>query len=175
LRKAKDGSSASITCPAMVKDYNKNMGYVDYADMTKSYYEIDRKSHKWWHRIFFYFLDVAVTNSCILFKLKCQERMIPLKDFRLVIVAGLVGIPTTSPRRKQKSFKNKTNNFKVQIPLEMRFANVAHIPKRCTIHRCHNCSTKKNPKRSRWECSTCNVALCLTSEKNCFETFHQKQ
>jgi hypothetical protein len=174
LRKAKDGSSASITCPTMVKDYNKNMGYVDYADMMKSYYEIDRKSHKWWHRIFFHFLDVAVTNSYILFKLKCQGRNIPLKDFRLAVVAGLVGVPTTSPRGKQKSFKNQTNNFKVRIPLEMRFANVAHIPKSCTIRRCHNCSTKENPKRSRWECSTCNVALCLTSEKNCFETFHKK-
>lgn len=47
LRKAKDGSSASIKCPTRVKNYNKNMGYVDYADMMKSYYEIDRKSHKW--------------------------------------------------------------------------------------------------------------------------------
>lgn len=159
----------------MVKDYNKNMGYVDYADMIKSYYEIDRKSHKWWHRIFFHFLDVAVTNSYILFKLKCQGRKIPLKDFRLAVVANLVGNPTTSPRGKQKSFKNKTNNFKVRIPLEMRFSNVAHIPKSCTIRRCHNCSTKENPKRSRWECYTCNVALCLTSEKNCFEKFHQKQ
>lgn len=104
-----------------------------------------------------------------------SREAIPLEDFRLAVVAGLVGIPTTYPKGKQKSFKNKTNNFKFRIPLEMRFANVAHIPKSCTICRCHNCSTKENPKRSRWEFSTCNVALCLTSEKNCFETFHQKQ
>jgi len=30
-----------------VKDYNNHMGYVHYADMMRSYYEIDRKNHIW--------------------------------------------------------------------------------------------------------------------------------
>lgn len=140
----------------------------------KSYYEIDRKSKKWWHRIFFHFLDVSVTNSYILFKIKSRGKPIPLKNFRLAVVAGLVGIPFTSPRGKLPQSKDKVNHFKPNIPLETRFANVAHLPKSCTIRRCHNCSTKEKPKRTRWECSTCNVALCLTSDQNCFSTFHTK-
>ena len=100
LRKAKDGLSTTLTCPKLVKDYNKHMGYVDYADMMKSYYEIDRKSKKWWHRIFIHFLDVSVTNSYLLFKIKSQGKPIPLKDFRLAVVAGLVGILFTSPKGK---------------------------------------------------------------------------
>ena len=39
------------------------MGYVDKADMLKSLYVLDRKSKNWWHRIVFYFLDVALVNS----------------------------------------------------------------------------------------------------------------
>lgn len=81
-RKAKYRSLTIVAFPQMVKDYNKHMGHVDYADMMKSYYEIDRKIHKSWHRIFFHFLDVAVSNSYILFKHKSQGKIIPLKDFR---------------------------------------------------------------------------------------------
>jgi len=54
-RKNKDGSTISVSCPLAVTNYNTHMGYVDYADMLNSYYKIDRKSHKWWHRIFSFF------------------------------------------------------------------------------------------------------------------------
>jgi len=37
LRKEKDGSSTTLICPKLVKDYKKHMGYVDYADVMKSY------------------------------------------------------------------------------------------------------------------------------------------
>lgn len=96
-RKAKDGTSKVLKCPQLVNDYNKHMGYVDFADMMKSYYEISRKSHKWWHRIFFHFLDVAVTNSYILYEQNKQEKRLTLKEFRLDVVAGLVGVPCISP------------------------------------------------------------------------------
>nr|XP_012231249.1 PREDICTED: piggyBac transposable element-derived protein 3-like [Linepithema humile] len=46
-RRMKDGSTKIISCPEMVKEYNKHMGYVDKADMLKSLYEVDRKSKKW--------------------------------------------------------------------------------------------------------------------------------
>lgn len=49
---------------------------------------------------FFHFLDVAITNSFILFKIKSQGKLMSLKEFILALVAGLVGIPHTSPRGK---------------------------------------------------------------------------
>lgn len=45
-RRLRDGTNEEVACPVMVKDYNTHMGYVDKADMLKSYYEIDRKSKK---------------------------------------------------------------------------------------------------------------------------------
>ena len=52
-RKKKNGSVEDIPCPRMIRGYNTHMGYVDRFDMMKSLYEVDRKSHKWWYRIFF--------------------------------------------------------------------------------------------------------------------------
>lgn len=54
-RKLKDGTKVDFPCAKLVKDYNKHMGHVDKADMLKKCYEIDRRSKKWWHRIFFIF------------------------------------------------------------------------------------------------------------------------
>jgi len=54
-RRNKDGSREEIICPKLMKDYNENMGFVDKADMLKALYEVNRKSRKWWHRIFWYF------------------------------------------------------------------------------------------------------------------------
>ncbi|GFY50799.1 piggyBac transposable element-derived protein 4 [Trichonephila inaurata madagascariensis] len=61
-KKEKDGKKIKIACPKAViriwKNYNRNMGYVDHFDQLKSMYDIDRKSKKWWHRIFFLFFFI---------------------------------------------------------------------------------------------------------------------
>eukprot|EP00102_Acyrthosiphon_pisum_P020738 XP_016657948.1 PREDICTED: piggyBac transposable element-derived protein 4-like [Acyrthosiphon pisum] len=172
-RKNKDGSTISISCPLAVTNYNTHMGYVDYADMLKSYYEIDRKSHKWWHRIFFHFLDVSVVNAFILFRESSQGSTLNIKQFRLAVVAGLVGLPSTSSKGR-KQLPKKINLFKPKIPIEQRFSNVGHPPQSCSSRRCNNCSTKGKPHRTKWECMSCKIGLCLTNEKNCFISFHTK-
>lgn len=55
-RKQKDGERVEVNCEKLVKEYNKNMEFVDKSDMLKSWYELDRKSKKWWHIFFFIFL-----------------------------------------------------------------------------------------------------------------------
>ena len=65
-RKNKDGSTQLVEAPKMVKHYMQHMGCVDKADMLKSLYELDRKSTKWRHQIFFHLMDVTLVNSMIL-------------------------------------------------------------------------------------------------------------
>lgn len=52
-RKNRDGSVEGVPCPTALIDYNKNMNFVDKFDQNLNVYKIDRKSKKWWHRIFF--------------------------------------------------------------------------------------------------------------------------
>ena len=79
-RKMKDGTCETISCPDLVKNYNQNMGHVDNAGMLKSLYEIDRKSKRWWLRIFWHFIDVTVINSFILFRKISDGRSLELKE-----------------------------------------------------------------------------------------------
>jgi len=66
-RKNADGSTVQVSCPNNASYYNRYMGGVDLVDQLKGYYGIDRKSKRWWIRLFFHFVDLAVTNAYILY------------------------------------------------------------------------------------------------------------
>lgn len=172
-RKKKNGSAEDIPCPRMIRDYNTHMGYVDRFDMMKSLYEVDRKSHKWWHRIFFYFVDAAVCNAFILYQQRCYCKSLTLKQFRMSVSRGLIGIVEPTKRGRPSS-ERPPSNFKKVVPYEVRYGNAVHMPERSTSLPCAKCSTLKDVHRTIWKCSTCQVGLCLNKDRNCFALFHLK-
>lgn len=68
LKKNKQGQRGPVSCPRVVEEYNNIMGGVDRFDQLRQYYEIRRRSTKWWHRILYYCLDMAIINAHILMK-----------------------------------------------------------------------------------------------------------
>ncbi|PSN34411.1 hypothetical protein C0J52_20639 [Blattella germanica] len=52
-QKEKDHSGRDVSSPKKVQDYNKSMGGMDKADVLQAMYNRDRRSKKWWHRMFF--------------------------------------------------------------------------------------------------------------------------
>lgn len=97
-----------------------------------------------------------------------------LKQFRLAVAAGLVGTPQCTTPKVKKQEKIVLNKYKPNIPLEQRYSNACHMPQSCSSRRCNHCSTKENPHRTKWECSSCKVGLCLTPNKNFFKIYHTK-
>ncbi|XP_035224253.1 piggyBac transposable element-derived protein 4-like [Stegodyphus dumicola] len=89
-RKEKDATKVNINCPKAISTYNMKMGFVDKFDQLVSLYEIDRKSTKWWQRIFFHFADVAVINIYILHKMLTGAEINTTKDFRLNLLCPSV-------------------------------------------------------------------------------------
>ena len=66
-RKQCDGSIIVVGCPSAVVVNNDNMGGVDLADQKRKLYSASQKSKvKWYMRLFYYLLDVAVVNAHIL-------------------------------------------------------------------------------------------------------------
>ncbi|KAJ8950040.1 hypothetical protein NQ314_008046 [Rhamnusium bicolor] len=91
------------------------MGGVDKADMLKSRYEVDRKSKKWWHRIFFYFLDLCVVNAYIIYKSRSEGARLPLKQFRISVATGLIGAKNQTPKRGRPGCSKTPNKYKVTV------------------------------------------------------------
>ncbi|XP_051168535.1 piggyBac transposable element-derived protein 4-like [Leptopilina boulardi] len=172
-RKLKDGSRILVPCSVMVSDYNQHMGYVDKADQLKSTYQISRKSKKWWPRLFWHLLDVAITNAYIIYVEKGNKNM-TLKAFRLAIVDGLVG--GIQPLKKsRKNLPKVLGPHKPQISVEKRRSGSAHLPVYNQDGKRRRCALRSNSakeRKSAWICSECKVALCLTSQKNCFQAYH---
>jgi hypothetical protein len=78
MRRVKNGNEIEVGRPMVVAHYNSNMGGVDHADMLWSLYGFDRKSRKWWHRLFFGMMDMTMVNSYIAY---CDlVEKIPLLD-----------------------------------------------------------------------------------------------
>lgn len=112
-RTQRDGAKKVVPCPSLVKDYNALMGCVDKADQLKEVYAIDRRSKKWWSRIFFHFLDTTIVNAYVIYSLNIKGlgKALSLKAFRLSIVRALCGVPIPNQvlrgRRSALVEKNK--------------------------------------------------------------------
>lgn len=165
------GVVTQIPCPQLLTDYNKHMNGVDKFDQNKHTYEINRKSHKWWHRIFFYFLDASVVNAFVLHK-QLNLNKTTMKNFRLSIVEYLVAVQKRPSKRSHSSLSVAIKKHKPFVPKKIRHENSDHQPKYTSRRRCGLCSTSQQQVRTNWMCSTCNVPLCLGKDKVCFERYH---
>lgn len=178
-RKKKDGSVAQITAPPVVKDYNSNMGAIDKNDQLKKSCAIDRKSRRWWIRIFLHLLDICRVNSFIMYQLSYirwnsgpmadePPSLLNQKEFSSSLVKSLCG---TFSNRKAQGRPSSVQLLLVRTPGH----ESVNVTKEGALKRgrCHECSIGPNKKKSRVEtvygCLQCQVRLC---RDKCHDIFH---
>lgn len=170
LRRNKTGEREAVYCPIVIAEYNKIMGGVDKFDQLLERYAIGRRSTKWWHRILYYLVDMAIVNSFILMNTTRKVTGDQL-TFRINLARQLIN-GFTSKKRRNKPVMFLPN--KRTVPEEVRLSDVGkHLPvQTATYKRCRLCSTKAHEKRTRYTYSSCQVPLCI---QPCFRRFHGKQ
>jgi hypothetical protein len=62
----------AIPTSSMHVEYTTHMRGVDVADQLWASYSIQNRSHKWWHRIFFFLLNMIVINMFIIYVTACK-------------------------------------------------------------------------------------------------------
>ncbi|XP_055924618.1 piggyBac transposable element-derived protein 4-like [Argiope bruennichi] len=168
-------TSNPIMKPECIVEYNKNMGGIDLSDAVIIQYPSFRKTVKWYKKLFFNIMDMAVFNANILFNKKSKNNL-PLLNYRLNLVNQIISqysskIPKVNVIPKSAESLN---------PLRL---TERHFPKLCSKEtgekvrrRCFVCShSRKNPPKrqmSYYECKDCNVGLCVDP---CFQIFHTKK
>lgn len=179
----------NVQCPAIVEEYNSFMGGVDSFNMLMSLYRTNRKSRKWYLRIFFWALNVAIINGWLYYRRHCSQRNVlpksrlDLLEFTSRVSECMVlkyklpssisrkrGRPTSSgdTESSQESSVRKRRERARNILQEVRHDNVGHFPAHSEPkQRCRICSSYV-----RIKCIKCNSHLCITKAKNCFLNFH---
>ncbi|KAF2881575.1 hypothetical protein ILUMI_24595 [Ignelater luminosus] len=118
-----------ISCPNIVKQYNKHMGSADLQDSFLGLYPIKIKSRKWYHRIFYHMLDVITVNAWILDKkiktqLRKKDKIIPLLAFKTALAQllcsrgssssskrGRPSINTPQPQKKRRCIEARPDGY----------------------------------------------------------------
>nr|XP_039271113.1 piggyBac transposable element-derived protein 2-like [Styela clava] len=170
-----------VTRPFMVDFYNRSMGGVDLLDALIAYYRIRIRSKKYYLRIFFHLVDLAIVNSWILYRRDCESlgvasnKQRDLLSFRSSVAESLCklgkistplkrGRPlSTTPPRIRRIATPHPNN-------EVRTDATGHWPvveakrQRCRFPGCDS--------KPVIRCTKCGVYLCLNKAKNCFAWYH---
>lgn len=173
-----------IPCPKIISEYNAHMGGVDHMDSFLGRYRIRIKSRKWYIRIFYHLLDLAVINAWIIYKKNAKN--VPKKDilnlgtFRnelafvlcnMGAAKGKKGRPSSSLLENEIQAKKKRSAVAVAPPKEVCRDGQDHWPLvggslRCKYPNCKGYSTI--------HCSKCNINLCLNKNNNCFSKYHNE-
>ena len=162
-RRRKDGTRKDVSCPEAIVLYNKYMGGVDKGDQLRGYYNVRLKSRKMYKYIFWFLLDVVITNSFILHQFApAPRKALTQKQFRVQLARELIG---DYNGRKQpgrpRSFPSASTSSKRQHP--------QHFPRKAEKGRCRKCHTHY----TTWYCAECGLRLCHTgTDSDCFMNYH---
>lgn len=82
-------TDSQIMKPECIVRYNKFMGAVDKTDMLLHSVECIRRTTKWYKKLFFHFLDLALLNSHVLYK-EITKKSIPLAKFQTDLIREIL-------------------------------------------------------------------------------------
>lgn len=178
-----------VPCPPLLRDYNIGMGGVDFNDRQRKFYNLGRRSYRWYRRIFFYLLEVAAHNTYVL-----RRKAVPKKHtdedngplaFRMDLVTQLIGEARAEKNvgRPRMTDAPRLSNVGMHTPIILEKSLVCKVCSKVVSenYRRQYQDTPKDRRprvpyvsRSQIGCEECDVPLCLTKDRNCFKDWHSK-
>jgi len=147
--------------PEMIYKYNLFSRGVDRHNQLCSYYLSNRRSIKWYRKIFFYVIEASLVNSYIFYKTKNIQKT-DLMNFQLSVIQGLTKVPLNF----EKEFQKDNPCIKEHRLQGKHFIEVSKSRLDCVV-----CSKKNCRKKTNNRCEICKVHL---HETKCFKFYHTK-
>ena len=154
------------------------MGGVDLCDRMLSHNSMGFRSRKWPVRVIMHFVDLALCNSWIQYKLEHQDKSMQFYDFRVAIGLDLV---KSMPNSRETSDDTSSENENVQSPRieplpspSARYSAADHMPVLCVQKNSSRCRMLGCKGKSKVKCEKCRIFLCLQGKRNWIKKFHRK-
>jgi len=142
------------------------MGGVDVGDQMLSKFHTMRRCKKAYKKIFFYFIDMMLLNSYVLFKNYKKDRAFHVYKQKLVeeiIDKYLPNVKVSEASINDSITRYTGRHFLIWIPATLAKRNR-------TSKRCVACLSKSLRRETVFKCHVCDVALCIDH----FKEFHEK-
>ncbi|KAM3608708.1 uncharacterized protein V6R79_003454 [Siganus canaliculatus] len=162
----------TISRPCVIREYNSKMGGVDLVDRMMSYYRMSGRTKKWTLRMLMHFTDLALANSWVLY---CKDlplngtpkkNMMQFLQFRMKVAMTFLA----QSDNDNSDFSERPVQAAPHISVR-RKAN-AHLPEVVPSKNASRCRAKGCSGKSRVQCVTCKMFLCLQADRNCYAAFH---
>ena len=179
MRRLPNGFHYEVPCPPLLVDYQQFMRGVDRGDQLIGYYNIGKRSRKWWKQCFSHLIESALLNSYIL-----ESEVFPTEhsrvgrnkrdflSFRMDLAKQLIG--GFQSRKCQGSPRSSEH-----LQLERLNIQLGHWPVKAEKKLvCVVCSTKRTKlhlsraemhHETRIKCSFCGVHLCIDGSPMLYE------
>ena len=159
-----NGTLCSQSVPPCLFPYNLYMGGVDTTNHLVKTYGYDRKSRRYWFRLKFQMLDLAINNGYLLYKNNCKRvGVTPMTtlQFRLDISRALLCV---SQRKFGCSSRSGVSVGISPVSSAVTCVNVDKVGLK--RGRCHICVKERVPceeqKHTNQACPSCAIRLCKT-------------
>ncbi|XP_016410996.1 piggyBac transposable element-derived protein 4-like [Sinocyclocheilus rhinocerous] len=178
-----------VPIPAVVLDYNRNVGTVEPSNFITGHYRALHKPKKWYQCVFYHLLDIAVENAFILHELVAErkkQKALTRKTFLETLVLELTEMDAenmSKPAPVSLALPVAPISSSLSIPVsapptppESSLPEVSHRPKHfvpdSTVGRrkCKLCQLKTPVM-----CVTCDVPLCFQPKRHCFNQWHENK
>lgn len=171
----KNKKEVLVERPFAIQQYNMFMGGVDLMDRMISYYPHGFKNKKWYLRMFFHLLNMAIVNSWILYRQKVDKEF-PLLNFKAAVATSLLNLGTVEKVKRGRqgpSFSPpplKKRALAPRAPLEFRYDGEDHYPEKINVPNAPRCHYRNCKSRTRFKCWKCKEPVC----PGCMRGFHSK-
>ncbi|KAG0430866.1 hypothetical protein HPB47_022323 [Ixodes persulcatus] len=136
------------------------------------------KTRKWYKRVIFHLIDIAVVNSWLLYRRLTPGCTMQLGKFKLSVATGLIQAKARAVEQPGSSCSEFPTAPKRRLPVkassvmtDVRYDQVGHFPRQdaATAQRCKMTECKR---KSTYICQKCKVNLCIDGRSDCFFRFH---
>ncbi|XP_028173396.1 piggyBac transposable element-derived protein 4-like [Ostrinia furnacalis] len=154
--------------PSAIVHYDNFMSGVDLQDQMLSYYPCERKTMRWYKKLFIHVLQMSVANAYYLYNKFSTKQRLNLYDFRLSILEKLLPKKTDQLKVLKVEHKlTKIENVKLREKKERRGIRTI---KEIVRKECKGCKQIKKRVATLYECKGCDGSPGFCTQ--CFCNFH---
>ena len=161
--------------PGSIVDYNKFKCGVDRHDQMLSYHAFQRRSIKWWKKLFFHLLDICVVSTQVLYNLSRENEKDKVKiDCVYKVLAEAFAKESTAEELVIQNDLLLVDNNRVIPSKHFPRSNLSKIGakrERIPQRQCVVCKINGKRRDSSYSCRSCKVSLCIS---RCFEVYHRR-